>query len=291
MRYINIEDLADKPEIKAFEALEEQYLEQIENMPEQERKKFIRENTDWNALQAIMFNLSESKCWYSESPPGAGDYEIDHYRPKNRSKQYDGTILRTDGYWWLAYNWRNYRLSGALINKRRKDRLSATEEIKGKGDYFPLDISNGSIIANRGDNLNHELPILLDPTNLYDTSLISFDKNGEPIIPSSITDTDKFRAEKSIFFYHLDLEQLSLYRSQVWKKCEDELKDINDAVTNAANEFEKKAILRKASRTLIELTNKKAPFSMVAWACIDSNIEKYPSWLKNLRRALQGARS
>jgi len=286
MRHINIEELMGKAEIHAFEALEQNYLQQMEGMNDDERKEFIRNNPDWNTLQEIMFNLSESKCWYSEAPPGAGDYEIDHFRPKNRSKQFDGKILKPHGYWWLAYNWKNYRLAGGLINKRRKDRLGDNEEVKGKGDYFPLDVAHGSIVANRGDNLNHELPILLDPTNIYDTCLVSFDKNGEPIIQSEISATDKFRAEKSIFFYHLDLEQLSLYRSQVWKKCEDELSDVNEAIVDAANEFEKKAVLRKACKTLMEITNKKAPFSKVAWACIDANLEKYPNWLKHLRIAI-----
>ena len=158
--------------------------------------------------------------------------------------------------------------------------------MKGKGDYFPLDIANGSVVANRGTNLAHELPILLDPTNEYDTSLITFDKNGEPLIPADCSDTDKFRAEKSIFFYHLDLEQLNHYRNQTWNKCEVTLKDIDDAVTDAPNEHAKREVLRIACRTLSELTNKRAAFSMTAWACIDANTDKYSKWLKNLKKVL-----
>lgn len=286
MRYIPIDELANKLEIKNFEALEKTYLKQMEGMSDKERKLFIRGHPDWNVLQKEMYHLSESKCWYSEAPPGAGDYEIDHFRPKNRSKQFDGKILLPHGYWWLAYNWRNFRLSGGLINKRRKDRLGAKDEIKGKGDYFPLDISNGSTMGDRNTGLTHELPILLDPTNEYDVSLITFDKNGEPIIPAGISNTDRFRAEKSIFFYHLDLEQLNYYRSQVWKQCEDIMKNIDEAVCNAANEHAKRAILKIACKSLLELTARKAPFSMTAWACIDANTDKYSSWLKNIRKAL-----
>ena len=286
MRHIRLEDLAGKNEIQIYEALVADFVNQMELMNDEERKVFIRNNTPWNMLQEVMFNLSESKCWYSEAPPGAGDFEIDHFRPKNRSRQFDGAILKPNGYWWLTYNWRNYRLAGRLINKRRKDRLGIDEEVKGKGDYFPLNIDGGSIIANFGDNLNNELPILLDPKNVYDVSLLTFDKNGEPIIQSDIPDIDKFRAEKSILFYHLDLEQLSLYRSQVWKKCEDELFDINEAILTSVNEHQRTAVLRKACDTLLEITSKKAPFSKVAWACIDANIEKYSSWLKNLKTAL-----
>jgi hypothetical protein len=288
MRYINIEELELKDEIEAFNRLAQTYLQQMQTMTPEERKKFIKENTDWNMLQEIMYNLSFGKCWYSEAPPGAGDYEIDHFRPKNRSKQHDGTILKPNGYWWLSYSWRNYRLAGGLINKRRKDRLGSDEEVKGKGDYFPLDIEGGSIIAESDVNLNHELPILLDPTKVYDTSLISFDKSGEPIISATLSDDDKFRVEKSIFFYHLDLEQLNQYRAIIWNKCEDELISINEAVTNAPNTHTKRAILNRACNSLIDLTNKSAPFSKVALACIDSFLEKdsFKNWLIHLRRTL-----
>ena len=289
MRYINIEKLAGSKEVQEFEQLAKGYLQQMQGMSPTERKAFIKDNVDWNTLQALMYNLSEGKCWYSEAPPGAGDYEIDHFRPKNRSKQYDGTPLKPNGYWWLAYNWRNYRLAGGLVNKRRRDRLGADEEVKGKGDYFPLDIAGGSIICEPpNDNLNHELPILLDPTNLYDTSLISFDKNGEPIISAGLSDEDKFRAEKSIFFYHLDLEQLSQFRAIVWNQCERELHDMNEHVISSPNAHTKRAVLKKAGDRLVELTNRKAPFSKVALACIDTHLEKdqYKIWLPNIRRAL-----
>jgi hypothetical protein len=286
MRHIGLEDLANKIEIQTYEALVADYVNQMSAMTVDERKTFIRDNTPWNALQEIMFNLSESKCWYSEAPPGAGDFEIDHFRPKNRSRQFNGDILIPNGYWWLTYDWRNYRLAGGLVNKRRRDRLGFDEEVKGKGDYFPLNIDGGSVICDFGGNLNNELPILLDPQNVYDVSLLTFDENGEPIIQSDIPAIDKFRVEKSIIFYHLDLEQLSLYRSQIWKKCKDELFDINEAILTSVNEHQRMAILRKACNTLLEITNKRAPFSKVAWACIDANTEKYSSWLKNLKTAL-----
>lgn len=286
MRYIPIEEIANEKIIRAFERLNRQYVQKMQGMTTAERKAFIKGRTIWNKLQRIFYALSETKCWYSEAPPGAADFVIDHFRPKNRSIQHDRTVLRQDGYWWLAYEWRNYRLIGGLINIERKDRFGSGEMVKGKGAYFPLDIDEGSIIADFGDNLRRELPILLDPTNRYDVTLLAFDKNGEPIIPSDISELDKFRAEISIKIYHLDLEQLNHHRRQVWNVCEEALSEINIALTDAANEFEKRAILRIAGRRLYELTNKKAPFSMVAWACIEANTNKYISWLSNLKRGL-----
>lgn len=289
MRYINIDEIANSPEVHAFEQLVLEFRNQMNAMTPQQRREFINGNVNWNQLQEVMYNLSGGKCWYSEAPPGAGDYEIDHFRPKNRSKQHDGTILKPNGYWWLAFNWKNYRLAGGLVNKRRKDRLGADEEVKGKGDYFPLDINNGSLICEPpNENLQHELPILLDPTNVYDTSLISFDKNGEPIIPAGLSNEDTFRVKMSIFFYHLDLEQLNQFRAIVWNECEEELKDINEQVIAAPNEITRRTVLTKSCKRLLKLTNKKAPFSMVAIACIDTYLEKeqFKTWLPNLKRAL-----
>ncbi len=55
---------------------------------------------------------------------------MDHFRPKNAIKSADKkcestTINNTDSYWWLAFDWENYRLSGHLTNSN-------------KNAYFPL---------------------------------------------------------------------------------------------------------------------------------------------------------
>lgn len=289
MRHINIEEIANTQEVQQFEQLAQPYLQQLQGMTVPERKEFIRTHTDWNTLQLVMYNLSCHKCWYSEAPAGAGDYEVDHFRPKNRSKQHDGTVIKPNGYWWLAYNWRNYRLAGALVNKRRKDRFSDNEEVKGKGDYFPLDlVQGGECQEPPNDNLNIEVPLLLDPFRIYDTTLISFDKDGTPLITAGIPDEDKFRAEISIEFYHLDMEQLNQQRTEIWRLCERELNDINDQLTQPVNAQAKRLIMDRACIRLKELTAKNAPFSKVAWACINSFSQKdvFKLWLPNLITSL-----
>lgn len=285
MRHINIDELANLPEVIAFEKMANNYLNQLINMTPTQRKEFIKKHTDWNTLQDVMFKLSNGKCWYSEAPAGAGDYEIDHFRPKNRAKNYDGQLIKRDGYWWLTYNWRNYRLAGGLVNKRRKDRLNKSEEIKGKGDYFPIDTVNGRICADYpNDNINIELPILLDPTKLYDTTLISFDKDGLPLIIAGLPDDDRVRAEISIELYHLELDQLNQQRAEVWRLCERELEEFNEQIINPFNVQVKRLILERACVRIKELTSKKAPFSKVAISCITSYSQKpiYCKWLPNL---------
>jgi len=285
MRYINIEDLATSPDVIAFEQIANTYLVQLIGMSIKERKTFIKAHTDWNSLQNVMYKLSEGKCWYSEAPAGAGDYEIDHFRPKNRAKNYDGKLTKKNGYWWLTYNWRNYRLAGGLVNKRRKDRLKNNQEIKGKGDYFPIDLIGGGICNDHpNDNINIELPILLDPTKLYDTTLISFDKDGLPIVVAGIPEEDKLRAEISIELYHLELDQLNQQRAEVWRLCERELEEFSEQITNPINAQTKRQILERACVRIKELTSKTAPFSKVAVSCITSYSQKpiYCKWLPSL---------
>lgn len=285
MRHIDIEDMANLPEIYAFEKIAADYLNQLVDMTPEDRKNFIKCHSDWNSLQKVMFELSDAKCWYSEAPAGAADFVIDHFRPKNRAKNYDGQLIKKDGYWWLAYNWRNYRLAGNLVNIRRKDRLSENEEIKGKGDYFPIDIINGAICSDYpNDNINIELPILLDPTKKYDTTLISFDKDGKPLIIAGLPDDDRIRAEISIELYHLELDQLNQQRAEVWRLCERELEEFNQQIINPINVQVKREILERACIRIQELTSKKAPFSKVAISCIISYSQKpiYCNWLPNL---------
>lgn len=289
MRHIDIEEIANSQVVIQFEQLSQKYMVLMKGLTFHERKEFIRTHTDWNMLQLVMYNLSCRKCWYSEAPAGAGDFEVDHFRPKNRSKQHDGNVIKQNGYWWLAYNWRNYRLAGALVNKRRKDRFSDDEEIKGKGDYFPLDLTQGAECQEPPhDNLNVEVPLLLDPFRIYDTTLISFDKDGTPLITAGIPNDDKLRAQISIEFYHLDMEQLNQQRTEIWRLCERELNDINEQVTQPVNAQAKRLILDRACIRLKELTAKNAPFSKVAWACINSFSQKevFKHWLPNLITSL-----
>ncbi|MEO8150656.1 MAG: hypothetical protein ABI723_23695 [Bacteroidia bacterium] len=305
MRHINIEAIANTEEVQQFKQLEREYLLQMQAMTTEERKMFIRTNTDWNILQNIMYSLSHRKCWYSEAPIGAGEFVIDHFRPKNRSKQYkyklndinvseennelsniyNGQVINTNGYWWLAYNWRNYRLVGSLVNMRRSDRFSEGEEVNGKGDYFPLDLTGGSYCTEPpNDNLDVEVPLLLDPLLLYDTTLISFDKDGSTIVFGNAPEDDKFRAEISIELFHLDLEQLKHQRTEIWRLCEGELYEYNKQLIKPVNAQAKRLILNKACIRLKELTSPSAPFSKVAWACIFSHEKRdiYNKWLPNL---------
>jgi len=85
----------------------------------------------WRSLKGQLEQVSDGKCWYCESSQHRADNAVDHYRPKNRNRSGEH-----DGYWWLAFDWRNYRYSCTYCNSRRSDDVKGTSG--GKHDNFPL---------------------------------------------------------------------------------------------------------------------------------------------------------
>jgi len=280
MRHIDIKLLNETAIILDWTNVEKLHLAKLDTMSPSERSIYMNKHRDWNKFQDAMIKLFGYKCWYSEAPIGAGDFEIDHFRPKNRSKDLDRSILKDNGYWWLAYNLKNYRLSGGLVNKLRKDRLNKEEEVKGKGDYFPLDLVLGAK-ANDKQSTRCELPILLDPTDDYDVSLLTFNENGEVLEVGE--EDEKRRAKWSIFFYHLDLEQLNYQRTQKWNECKNKIEEANDCYLNAVNEYDKRNVMRICYGDLRKMTRPESYFSAVAIACIKtySIMSEFEKLLKN----------
>lgn len=286
MRYINITKLQTVATSLDWATIRTNHMVAMQGLSEKERKEYINDHPDWNQFQNAMLGLSSNKCWYSEGPIGNNDFEVDHFRPKNRAKNHDGTIIKLNGYWWKAYDWDNFRLTGALANKRRRDRLKETDEVKGKGTYFPLDIVNGTIASDESP-LGCELPLLLDPTNEYDVTLLSFDEKGEPI-PATQDDYEIDRVTLSILYYHLDLDQLNKDRKIAWDDCVIEINDAKQTIDDAPNRAAKSLMMAKCFKGLRRLVDEnEKPYTCVRKAClfVYSELNGY-NWLKNFVRTL-----
>lgn len=286
MRFIDISKLQQTAEEIGWDPIRIKHLNALVGLTATKRKEYINNNPDWNLFQKAMLGLSNNKCWYSEGPIGNNDFEVDHFRPKNKAVNHDGSLLKQNGYWWKAYDWDNYRLTGALANKRRRDRLKETDDVKGKGCYFPLDLANGAI-ANDSALLGCEVPILLDPAKVYDVSLLSFDEKGESI-PATEDDYEVNRVKVSILYYHLDLEQLIKDRKIAWEDCVSEIKDAKQAIDDSPNIAAKTLMMEKCFKGLRNLVNENdKPYTCVRKACllVYSELSGY-HWLKNLVRTL-----
>lgn len=266
------------------------------------RKGFIEYLDDlWNndevELKENFFEpetIVGSKCWFSGVDSEGAELEIEHFRPKKRinpldyvkdvgiSKQLweflgriiDAQIKRAEGYYWLTYDWTNYKLSCKITNTR-------------KGNYFPL-LPNSKPATKHGEEIN-EKPILLNPSVKEDTELIIFDKrkgkittdeNGKKIqieevyavpiatnpeiggiIDSNIVLNEEekislLRAIVSIWVYELnDMKKIKISRAKVWNETEENLEDI----INNDSTFESKSF-----KKIRELTHKTAKHCGVA---------------------------
>lgn len=103
-------------------------------------------------VKKLLVKMQHEKCAYCESKVthvDAGD--VEHYRPKGRSKQVDGTVLLVRGYWWLAYTWDNLLFACAKCNQ------------SGKRDLFPLG-DKANLCLQPADSLAKEAPLFIDPS-------------------------------------------------------------------------------------------------------------------------------
>jgi uncharacterized protein (TIGR02646 family) len=161
-----------------------------------ELKKTNRQKI-WKDLSPYLAQLRNNKCWYSESKNSGSDKDVEHFRPKNAVAEDPDH----EGYWWLAFNWRNYRYSCQWCNQRRVDTLNKTDG--GKYDHFPV-ASAGFRAMQEEDNYDEEEVDLLDPVDPHDWKLLTFRPDGKSIPAKPSGTREYLRAEVSIWLYHLD---------------------------------------------------------------------------------------
>lgn len=130
-----------------------------------ERAQIIKEKEAlWrdDRIRDWMLQQFANKCWYTEAYESVSSIHVDHYRPKGRVR--DLADVEYEGYWWLAFDWRNYRICGQLINVK-------------KSDVFPLIEGARAGVADEV-SLRLEAPLLIDP--LTDQArLISYEKEED----------------------------------------------------------------------------------------------------------------
>lgn len=296
MRYINIDELKSVFDalhglgaFAAWEAEAKTHTEEIAKLTAKERSKYWAKNNIWSKLYDAMSELSCHKCWYTESKENSSEWQVDHYRPKAKSLDEEGKIILESGYWWLSYYWKNFRLSGSLCNLLRTDRFTDDEDVFGKGNYFPLRVSEN--VSKENDiRCRGEIPMLLDPTKSRDVALISFDQNGS-VFPSYNTDDNihnNTRAVVSIKCYGLEHKPLVRGRKKVWDACENIVEMTSgDLKVHMDDEEFIDETLEECFQKLAELAARSQPFSMVVLNFIQEklNNEDY-NWLSKAIKAI-----
>lgn len=213
-----------------------------------QRARIIKKNSAlWSEIKDALWHAGGEKCWFSEVELSIGEVEVEHFRPKGRV-----CGVRHGGYWWLAFDWRNYRLASHLVNTRKTDPIN--KGLRGKGTYFPL------VAGVRGNYINPPPPsdplcvngeraLLLDPIDAMDVKKLIFDQDGlpgpHPVHCKNATDVQ--RVNESIEFYALDDGVLNGRRADVWRNiliwCEQietilsEVGDMSEARQNRFNDL------------------------------------------------------
>ena len=195
-------------EWKVWLTTSEKYLQDLQRLHEagnlEARNQFIdAKSVHWGKLKPWLFALSHGKCWFTEGRDICSHKDVEHFRPKKEAKDIDGTIR--DGYWWLAFDYSNFRACGNVPNRK-------------KGGWFPLhpDSTCSTFDCQCEES---EAPYLLDPTDPEDVNLIAFDEEGNAIPAPGISDWEAQRVNESIKRLKLnEHDDLPKERRKVWQK-------------------------------------------------------------------------
>jgi uncharacterized protein (TIGR02646 family) len=163
-------------------------------------------------LKEALQKLSNFKCWYCESNENRSDNAVDHFRPKNRVAEAPSHA----GYWWLAFDWENYRFTCTFCNSRRKDQQTGASG--GKQDHFPL--VHETRRAYKAKDVGREWPKLLDPARNTDPHLLWFEPDGRAM-PRHDKNRERIlfgRADISIKLYNLNESRTRRRRRDLYRQ-------------------------------------------------------------------------
>ena len=222
----------------------------------EERNALIDANSrHWGTLKDWLLALSGGKCWFSEVRELYSHYDVEHFRPKKEAKALDGT--KRDGYWWLAFDYMNFRVCGNVGNRK-------------KGGWFPL--QTGSLLSTYSAPCEEsEARYLLDPIDDDDVSLIAFDEEGKVVPAPGTSAWEQQRVEETVKRLKLnEYAPLAEERRKVWQKVDGLIEDFHRAKTRCAagNNPAAKVKLIEIRARVREMTNPSAELSSVARWCL-----------------------
>jgi uncharacterized protein (TIGR02646 family) len=181
----------------------------------------------WRAASDALKAASHGKCWYCEAREMRSDMVVDHFRPKNAISE----RRSHPGYYWLAFEWRNFRLSCTFCNSRRVDPSGRTSG--GKHHHFPV-FEPPPHASTPAESIETERPELLDPVNDDDPKLLTFHPNGYP--REAVQDRVAFehrRARRSVQLYHLDHQPLVRARKRLAIEIDTHVREASTAFARA----------------------------------------------------------
>lgn len=258
MRYIDLSviDMADPQVNRWLKKAHKATLDMRKAVNHAERCEYLKRHAIWREFKEILINYYGHICWYSGCDLTGSYGDVDHFRPKNKSRDENGACILSDGYWWLAYDYLNYRLSCEVCNRPYGN--------GGKSDIFPLrqeEIPAEPFAENETDYL------LIDPCEYSDTKLVGCDENGA-IIALSSDEWEIERVRVSQLVYNWDI--FNAARKQVRLRCRTALVAFEFAYQNESDR------MVDAIEGISDLVNDKTPYSSFAKQYIALKIEGKP---------------
>jgi hypothetical protein len=231
------------------------------------RDTLIDANSElWGQLREWLLRLSHDKCWFSEARDLFSVLEIEHYRPKKRCKRSPRGAV-SDGYWWLAFDWSNYRLCGKIGNAR-------------KGDFFPL-AAESPIASHNGLSILNEVPLLLDPACPGDPDLLSFNEDGACGPHADADSFEQLRVTTTTARLNLNHGRIKKARQRVWARCWQLIEDcraLAQQMNHVAGAADRERLNQKKEE-LRRMVRAESEFSAVAKDCLlKTNI----GWVRTL---------
>ena len=209
----------------------------------------------WGKLKQWLLALSAGKCWFSEAKEIFSHYDVEHFRPKKEAKA-EGAVVR-DGYWWLTFDYMNYRVCGNVGNRM-------------KGGWFPLqEGSPCSLYEHRCEE--SESAYLLDPIDIDDVKLLAFDEEGKAYPAPGTSDWEQLRVKETVRRLKLnEHEALTEARRNVWTRATTLINQYQAAKSrcqSGGNEVAREKA-KSALKQVRALTRPTAELSSVAKWCV-----------------------
>lgn len=222
----------------------------------EKRHAIINKNRKvWGEIKKCLLKYSHNKCWYTEARSDSSYFEVEHFRPKKWDAKKDDSDF--EGYWWLAFEWKNYRVCGSAPNRK-------------KGTFFPIHEDSRRATSRKRHLVEDEIHALLDPLEIADPPLISFDERGICKPTPGTEGWERHRADTSIERYGLNnLPQLCEGRQRVWRDCRKLIDDLDElhAKNATAPTVACRTRIKEKTGQLINKMKSDQAFSAVARTC------------------------
>lgn len=165
------------------------------------QRQYVKDTDGWGLLKQWLTAFGHGKCWYCEASSHRSPLAVDHFRPKLAVTVHRSGLLNHHGYYWLAYDWENYRVACSRCNSPESDE----DVLYGKHNEFALLDEAGRI--NSPSSTMVEAPLFLDPCVKSDTELLAHLESGE-VHPTAIDpNSDEYKRAR----YTIDTLGLNSY--------------------------------------------------------------------------------